>query len=253
MTTLWRLATCAAVLLSLAGGVQAESVEEVERKLNDSFGQLKSYTAKSETIQDMDLQGIKIDGRQEGSIQWMRKGAKVLSRVEQHGKMTRKYDDQVETAKLSTITICDGDHNYTIAEYSGTGNEAGTKTATKHNIDPAAVTDALSVLNSQKLDYKKRLLADEEIDGADCYVIEAVAKKTDELPHMSSTLWIRKSDGIVVKMVGKDDQEREIHSYVLTDIEVNKDIPADTFKFTAPEGITVTDLTAAGNSGAEGK
>lgn len=244
MTTLRRLTTCTAAVLILVNGTFAETVEEVHTKLNDAYAKLRSYSAKTETTQDFAIDRAKFDGRHAGNIKWMRKGAKIMSRAEQRGQMTQKFEDQVHTAKSSTLTICDGDFYYTIAESSGTGNESGTKSATKQKVDPAALTDAMSIITTQKIDYLLQVLADETVDGADCFVIEGTPKEAGKLPFASTVLWFRKADAIMVKMIEKDKDEKEVYSFVLSNINVNEDIPTDQFKFTAPEGVEVMDMNA---------
>lgn len=240
---LWRLAGCAAAVLFLAVGAFGETVDEVHAKLNDAFARVGSYSAQTETIYNMTMSGIKLDGKQTGSTKWMRKGDKVLSRSEHESKMTRKYDDQVEVAHTSTLSICDGEYCYHYIQNSGTNNEDGTKMAAKQKADPAAMKDVLSVVNIQKVDHKLRLLADEEVDGEACYVIEARPRDGEGALVASTTLWFRKGDGILVKMIGRDDEERDAQTFVISDIELNEDFPADLFKFTAPEGVEVTDMT----------
>lgn len=243
MTGLWRTAGGAAAALILAGGVYGETAEEVHAKLNEAFARVGSYSAQTETIYDMKMSGIKLDGKQTGSVKWMRKGDKVLSRNEHESEMTRKYDDQVEVARTSTLSICDGEYCYHYVENSGTNNEEGTKMAAKQKADPAAMKDVLSVVGIQKGDHKLRLLADDEVDGEACYVLEARPRELEGAFVSSTTLWLRKADGILVKMIGKDDEEREAQKFTVSDIEVNEDFPADLFKFTAPEGVEVQDMT----------
>lgn len=238
MTRLFRLVVCLAASLAFAGGAAAESVEDVQKKLNEAHGKVKSYFAKTKMIQDMEMSGTVIKGENNGSITWAKKGDKVLSRIEQKGSMTQKMGAEEQKADMSSLTISDGEFYYTLAEHSGQ------KMATKQNIDPKATMDVQSIIEDQKEQFTMKMLPDDKLDGAECYVIEGTPKQAEGSPYASTTMWFRKADAIPAKMVGKDKAGKEIYSYVLSDIKVNEDILADQFKFTAPEGVEVMDMTA---------
>lgn len=222
--------------LILAGAAYAETVEDVQKKLNDAYNKVKSYSATTKMIQDMEMSGTIIKGETVGTIAWARQGDKVLSRFEQKGSMTQKMGEHEQTVSTSSLTVSDGDFFYTLAEHSGT------QMATKQKLDPKANMDVQSIIEDQKDAFTMKMLPDEKIDGVECYVIEGTAKQ-EESPYVKTQMWFRKADAIPAKMVSKDKSGKEVYIYVLSDIKVNADIPADQFKFKAPEGVQVMDLT----------
>ncbi len=237
MIRLCRFVFCVAAGLIFAGPTVADTVEDVQKKLNDAHGKVKSYAAKTKMIQDMEMSGVSIKGENTGLILWAKKGDKVLSRIEQKGSMTQNMAGQENKVDMSSLTISDGDFYYTLAEHSGQ------KMATKQNIDPKATMDVQSIIDDQKEQFTMKVMPDDKVDGADCYVLEGTPKETEGSPYATTTMWFRKADAIPAKMVGKDKAGKEVYSYILSDIKVNEDIPADQFKFTAPEGVEVMDMT----------
>lgn len=237
MTRLCRFAVCVAAGLVFAGGARAETVDDVQKKLNDAYSKVKSYSANTKMIQDMEMSGVSIKGDNTGLIMWAKQGDKYMSRIEQKGTMTQTMAGQENKVETSSLTISDGDFFYTLAEHSGQ------KMATKQNIDSRATMDVKAIIEDQKEQFTLKVLPDDKVDGMECFVLEGTPKDTEGSPYATTTMWFRKADAIPSKMVGKDKDGKEVYSYHLTDIKVNEDIPADKFKFTAPEGVEVMDMT----------
>lgn len=236
MARIGRIVVCLAGLAFTAGAA-AESVEEVQTKLNEAHLKIKSYSAKTKMTQDMEMSGTTIKGENVGILTWMKKGDKVFSRIEQKGSMTQKSGDQEQKTEMSSLTISDGEFYYTLAEHSGQ------KMATKQNIDPKATMDVKSIIEDQKEQYTLKMLPDDKVDGAECYVIEGTPKQPESSPFAATIMWFRKADAIPAKMIGKDKAGKDAYTNLFSDIKVNSDIPEDQFKFKAPEGVEVMDMT----------
>ena len=89
------------LVLGIGASARGESVEEVQKKLVESHGKLKSYTCKSKTVQNLDMgQGNKMQSDYAGTIEWMRKGDKFLYRTELKGNVVQNMGGQEGTSLL---------------------------------------------------------------------------------------------------------------------------------------------------------
>ena len=99
-----------------------------------------------------------------------------------------------------------------------------------------------------------KLLPDETIDGKSTWVIESRPKPEKDAPPESeaamegirSVTNYRKSDGVAVKAVSYDKSGKATMTMTMTDVKYDVDPKPDTFKFTVPEGVTVTDMSNLG-------
>jgi hypothetical protein len=104
-----------------------------------------------------------------------------------------------------------------------------------------------------KKEYDLKLLPDETVDGKATWVIEAKAKQS--IPGGPATLvsYFDKSNGMNIKIVGKDPGGKTVLTATTSDIKINPPLKPERFVFKAPEGVEVMDLTKQGEPAAETK
>jgi len=224
--------------LLFSGLASAASVEEVQKALEDARGKVKSYTAKTKMTQDIEMGGgMKMQSTMEGTIEWMRKGDKVLYHNENKGTMVQNMGGQENKMESTNTMVCDGDFMYTVSE------QMGQKNAFKAPVDPSLAGDAKTMFEAMKKDSELKILPDEKVDGADCYVVEVKPKDTKANPMSRTVIYLRKDNAINVKNEGFDTGGKKIFTSLTTDLKLNADIPADHFVFKAPAGVEVMDLS----------
>lgn len=94
-----------------------------------------------------------------------------------------------------------------------------------------------------QLNYLKRL-EDEVVDGERFYVIRGMSQ--DDQTEI--TVKIAQPTGMMVHMKMNNKTQQAIRTISLSEIELNVQFPEDHFVFTAPEGVTVEDLTRQATS-----
>lgn len=224
-------------LAATTGLARGETTEEVEKKIVEAAGQLKSYTAQSKSVQDMDMgNGMTSKSEMTATIEWARKGDKSLYRSEMKGTMVQKVGDQEMKNESNTMIVSDGDFLYSVAE------TMGQKMAMKLKADPLATGAPKEMLASLKQDSDVKVLPSAKVDGRDCFVLEATPKQAAG-PIVKTTFYFCKQTGIAVKTVSADKSGKAVMTNTLSDIKVNTEIDPKRFVFEAPAGVTVQDLT----------
>jgi outer membrane lipoprotein-sorting protein len=214
---------------SLSAPALAETVDDVIKKLEDSFAKVKSFSMKMKMEQKSE--GNSMDGK--GALEFMRKDGKELSRTDMDMTSEMKSGDFEMKMVMKSQQISDGQFSYSLIEYLD-GPQKGTKQAFKNVYQPQNTSPRyLKEMGDLKL------LPDEKVDGAECYVIEVTLKQQ---PTTKNINYFRKADGIVAKAVTTDNG-KQIGSMHMTDIKLNPDLAADRFVFKAPEGVQVQDMT----------
>lgn len=232
------LACCCLAVLLPAYPAAAETIEDVEKKIIESQGKLKSYTAKMKTKQDLDVgEGNRIKSDVEGAVEWMRKGDKVLYHSELKGSSVQTYAGKDMKNDVSSTMVSDGDFLYVMSD------QMGQKMVVKQKYDPSVTGEAKTMFETLRREHALKLLPDEKVDGAEVYVIEATAKSADMQPINKTVLYFRKDNGLPVKTVGMDKKNQPVSSSATTDIKLNADIKPERFEFKAPEGVQVIDMS----------
>ena len=114
----------------------AKTFDEVEKDLIAKYDKIKSYTAKSASKQDMDIgEGNKMKSDSTGTIEWMRRGDKVLYRMEMKGTSEMLIANQETKSKSAVLAVSDGEFVHTLNDTDGQ------KSAMKTKVDPAQSSD----------------------------------------------------------------------------------------------------------------
>ncbi len=233
------LACRALVVLSFVSGVKAATIEEVEKEIIQAQSKLKSYSAVTETRQDMELgpnQRMKLESK--GPMVWMHRDAKYLFRMELKSSSVTTINGDETRSKSDTLTVCDGDFMYTLSDSDGQ------KSAIKAKVDPSHAGDVKGMFAAWRKDSTLKVLPEEKVDGKDCYVVELLPRKKEAgEPFSRQKFWFRKDIGLPVKIVAFGQEDKPAMTTTMTDVKTDVDVQSDRFKFKLPEGVQLMDLT----------
>lgn len=207
----------------------ADTIESVEKTINDKWSAVKSLSAKMTTDMNVPGRTTKITG----TIEFLAKDGKEMFRSD----MSIEASMGPQQMKASVTSIMDGEFTYTVQDMMGM------KQAVKADADTfEGSPGGKKMFETWRKDGEIKLLPDEKIDGKDHYVIEAKPKEAN--PMMSAfKFYFGKDSGLMAKMVGVDGQGKEVLVITYSDVKLNTEIAADRFVFKAPDGVTVTDMT----------
>lgn len=227
-------------LILLATTAMADTLEEIEKQIDEAYGKLTSYSAKMTIESKTDSgQGMSFAYQSKGTQEWMRKAGKVYYRFEAQDATTTSMNGKEEKTEAKSLVVGDGEFTWLLREELA-GPNKGTKTCTKTKVSPDS-----NGFKEMKQMMTLKVLPDDKVDGADCWVIEArVNMPAGTPPTGRNVMYYRKDTGLAAKVVQFDDKDKQIGTTLMTDIKVNAGGDEGHFKFTPPPGVTVQDMTA---------
>lgn len=235
-----RRALVGLAVLALVVPAQAQSLDEVEKELTKAADKVKSFTAEVTMKSQMQQPGVTMESSGKGTIEFMRKGDETLWRMDQETSTVTEAAGQMQKTEVSTLTIVDGEFMYVLTE------RAGEKKAIKSKADPAQMKlAAKDVFDQLRKDHELKLLPEAPVEGVDAYVIEATPKKQVG-PIAKQVLHFGKESGMLLKMEALDASGKPMHTTTFSALKLNVKIDPERFKFKAPEGVQVMDMTGAG-------
>lgn len=241
-----RVSHLIAVVLSLAAtsmAAGAESLEAIKKKIHDQTSRLKSLSYKSHTTSNIQTPEMSVKSESDQTVQFMRQGDKVLSRMEVSSTTIQKFGGQEQKIPSNMVTVSDGQYQYTYSE------SAGQKSAFRQKIDPATqvnVFDGNKLFLDMEQNFSIKVLPEETMDGRSCFVLEMTPKGQMAAAGIGKTIsHFDKGDGIIRKSVTHDKDGKIMNTMTTRDIKVDDAIPADRFKFKAPEGVTIQDMPSS--------
>ena len=235
-----RLAGATFVLLIaalVAGESSAETVEQVQDKLMEAQKSVRSYSITMKTRENL----VSIIGRVKTSgtytYEWVRKGEGYVSRMEQTMLTEDETSGDVKKSTSKLVGVYDGEFFHDIHD------DDGKVRAGKWTADIASPLDAKKSFATLR-EYKVlKVLPDAAVGDRDCYVIEQLNKGEMASFEKGSVAYYCKKTGIQLKSVDLNLAGEVIRERVVTDLNVNQDIPADRFVLKPPPGIEVEDHT----------
>ncbi|MBN1489559.1 MAG: outer membrane lipoprotein carrier protein LolA [Phycisphaerae bacterium] len=232
-------AACGLILAFAVSPSRAASFDEVRPMIIKACGQANSYTATMETKMDMAMgEGNSMKSETAGKMMWRKKGETVCYRMESKTKSVTKMQGNETKQDSKTLSVCDGKFIYTLTD-DGTN-----KMAMKMKVEPDKSYDTESAMKAWEKNYDLKVLDDEKVDGVDCWVVEATPKKAAQANAAGKMRqWYRKDCGITAKVVSFGPDGKPLTTTLVKDVKLNVDIPDEKFKFKAPEGVTVMDMT----------
>lgn len=223
-------------LIVLGGaGASAETIESVEKAINENSKKIKSLTANTRTVAEMESAGYKSKTVSEGRFEMLRQGDKVLTRIESKDSSTVDMNGKVEKTDSKTLVITDGEFGYSCIETGGQKTAYKMKCPQNWEVNPFEVLRKTNDLE---------LLPEEKIDGVEVYVVKATPKKTSsETVSGKMVQYYRKDNGFPMKIVTFTPTGKPMSTMTYSDLKTDVSVSRDRFVFKAPEGVQVMDMT----------
>ena len=228
------LATCVMALGSVA---QAEDLKSVENEIIKAAQSVKSYTSDMNMKTEMASPMGAITSEGKGTFAAMRKGGTLMFRMQLTNTTTAKQGETEQKFEQEMLTVSDGDAMYSLVE------QFGQKMATKNDVDPKnAGVASKEMFDELEKDNELKLLPEGSFEGKPTYVIEVVSKTPD--PMISKMhMHFLKEHGLVVQIIAHGADGKPMQTITYDNMKVNVDLKPDMFKFVAPEGVQIQDMT----------
>lgn len=237
----WALrATALLALAAVTGLATADSVEEIEKKVVKAAESVKSAQAKMKMTMKMDQGGQTMSGDGKGTVEYMRRDGKELFRMEMKTDMVMKFGEQEMKMEQEILSVGDGEFAWSLS------SQMGQKAVTKQNLDDVDMNpSAESTFKQLRENYDLEAQPDDKAGGRDCWVVHGTPKKESAQASQMGKVryWFCKESGMAVRMITEDQAGNPAITIEITDVKLNADIAADRFKFEAPEGVQVMDMT----------
>lgn len=213
----------------------ADELADVEKLVAEKNKEIRSARFKIKTVTEMVTEGFESRGQSEGNVEYVLKDGKWYSRAESKDRSEQKMGDQSNKMEGTSLSVCDGEFIWMMSDMNGQKSV----TKSKATSDPIVVENPIGMMREQ---HNLKLMPEESVDGAACYVIEATSKQQGEMAG-KMVQYFRKADGFTVKVVSFSPDGKPMMTMSCTDIELNPKIDPDRFKFEPPAGVQVMDLT----------
>ncbi len=243
----WALRTAALMALAAITAVAtADSIDEVEKKIIKAAESVKSAQAKMKMTMNMDQGGQTVTGEGSGTVEYMQKDGKDLFRMEFKNQMVMKMGEQEMKIDQEMLSVGDGEFAWNLS------TQMGQKSVTKQNIDDVDMNPSAEATFKQlRENYQLEVLPDEKVNDQDCWVVKGTPKAESQMASAMGNIkyWFSKESGMAVRMVTEDKAGKPAMTVDFTDIKLNANIDPSRFKFEAPEGVQVMDMTKSGGEG----
>jgi outer membrane lipoprotein-sorting protein len=226
------------VLALAARSASGETIDDVKKKIHEKLSSYKTIQYKATTTSSTDSEQVSYKADSTQTIAAMKKGDKVLSRIESVTKGETKFSGQSQKIDSTMLSICDGDYAYDYTE------QMGMKNAMKRKVDKETIFnpfDGLNMFKSLESMYTIKLTGEETVNGKPCWVIEQIMKPGPQSPGGKTISYYEKSTAMGIKSTSYDAKGKVSATSNITDIKIDASIPADKFVFKAPAGVEVVD------------
>jgi len=222
----------ACLSLTAAAAPGEETLESLEAKLKPKWKEIKSLSAT--VVMSTTMPGVSM--KMEGPYEFMMKDGKQCFRMET--KMQQSFGDQ--KMEMTGLYVCDGDVMYMLTENMGQKSCMKMKPDASQMQSPAAE----NMFESLRQQMDMSVAPDEKVDGKDAYVIQGKPKTQASMPGVTLTkVYFDQKTGMMLKTVGLGADGSTVSEMTYKDVKLNPAISADRFKFEAPEGVPVMDMT----------
>ena len=232
------LAAIAVVFVtSVSAAVADDKLDALEKEIAAKWEKVESMTAKMDMTMQMDQGAMKMHNTMKATVEFLRKGERMLSRIEGEMEMTMDMGGQKNEMKTPMLMVSDGDITHSLVE------QMGQKMCVKAKADENSLTGA-EMFKSLREQYDLTMADDEEVDGDKCWVVHAKPKKAAQPGQpVKVAFYFRQKDAATVQMLGFDASDKQVMTTKYTDIEFNEKLDPKRFEFVVPEGVQVMDMT----------
>ncbi len=234
----------AAAFVAVSNGpVRAESADEIKKQIHAKVSKLKTISYKMKSVSETTDPNLSTKSTTEGTLEYMRKGDKILSRMEMTSKSIMVMGGNETKTDSKMIIVDDGEFIYNYSE------AADSKHVIKQKRDQSnseAVFNPEKGFKDTEKMYAYKALPDETVDGKPCWTLEMTPTDPSLAYIGKSVTCYDKATGMVLKSTTYDPKGKVTTSMTITDLKVDADIPAERFKFTPPPGVEVHDASKGG-------
>jgi outer membrane lipoprotein-sorting protein len=237
-----RVGLVAVLLMGFGAAAMADELEAAQKRIVEAWNKQKSFTAKVETTQRVELGDTVMEGKSTGTLEVQREGDKVRMYTEQKISMTTKTGKEETKMEQSSTTVMDGEFVYTLSD---TG---GQKSATKMKYSPLMTGDPKATFEDfTKQKYTVKLLPEETVSGRKAFVMEVTPSQPDQGPMGLGKMryCFDQESGILLQMVTLGVDNKPMMTTTYSDLKLDAKIDPQHFKFTPPAGVKVVDQTTA--------
>ena len=209
-----------------------EALDALEKTLIQKWSKIESLSTKI----TMSMEMPSMSSKAEGTMEYLKKDGKELQRMELKSEMTLAGG---QTMASSTLTINDGEYNYTLTEMMGQ------KTAMKSKSDKMQGSPfGGKMFETLKKDNTLTVLPDEKVGGQDAHVIKVVPKAAGQPGAKVMQMYFAKDTGMMIQPLGIDPAGKTVMTMSYFDVKINETIDPARFVFKAPAGVTIMEMPA---------
>lgn len=225
------------LVTSVSAAVADEKLNALEKEIAAKWQKVNSMTAKMNMTMEMDQGAMKMKNTMKATVEYLRKGEKMLSRLEGEMEMVMDMGGQKNTMSTPMLTVSDGEITHMLVEQMG--QKMCMKTKTEAN---STTGEAMFKLLREQFDLT--VADDEEVDGEKCWVVHGKPKTaTQPGQPVKMVYYFRQKDGATVQMLGYDASDKKVMTATYSEIKFNEKLDPKRFEFEVPEGVQVMDMT----------
>lgn len=235
-------------LLSICGvaaTAQADekALKDLEKKISEAWQKHNSMTADMKISIENSAMGQTMKGTGKGKLYYMRKDGKEMMHLTNDTAMDMSFGGQSQKMTSKLLMVSDGTHTWQYAQNEMGSGMPPQKSVTKMKAEQNSFSPAGFFEQTAKSS-KLEIVADEKINGMDCYTVKATPKEPNPMtPGMYTKVHFSKKDGAMVKQVTYNGEGKAIQSTEFTNIKFDEKLDPKLFTFEAPEGVQVNDMT----------
>lgn len=216
----------------------AEDLAQVEAKIKTMTTKVKSMRAKLRAEMRQTSGQVTQSSNGDGTLEFLRKGDKVLARSELHHVLTRTVGENVTTSEHVVLAVTDG-------EFTWHENDAADQTSVFKTLpDPQFTAEPLAVLAELRKKNVLTLMSDAKIDGKDTWVIEASPSEVKPgVPVSRTRLYFSKESGFILRWEMNGEGAKPVTWLEYREMQFDVPLPEERFVYTAPPGAPVYDDT----------
>ena len=234
------LAAAALLSFSLVPAFAADTLESIEKASTENWGKIKTFSATMDSVQSREQGGMSMTGSSKGTIEYSNSG-KMFYRMEMTSSQAMKTPQGEQKMDGSSLMIFDGEFMWVQQDMMGQKQAFKMKPPQE---DPLGMGGE-PLWKSMKETFTLTLVGDEEVDGRATHVIEGAPIGDAALELGKAKFNFDKETGISIRQEMFDKAGKSVGVTKLTNMKTNSEIAADRFKYTAPEGVQVQDMSAA--------
>lgn len=224
----------------------ADELDALEKKIVGAWKTHKSMSADVSNTTKMDMGGMKMEMTGEGEVLMARRGDHYNVRMEMDMDSKQTMGDQVMEAKRSIKMVMTDEKTVTLMS-EGPQTMAIISDPSEDN--PGNLEKMFEALKKEN---EVKQIDDAEVNGHDCWVVEATPKQAQPMAPARMVYYFDKKGGATVKTVNYDKEGNETQVTEYTNIKYDVDVKPEHFELEIPDDVQVMDQRTKKNGGSNG-